>query len=116
MDSVGWHYPLDRDLSSYLVRAVIKRQGLGCPSATKKLAPSYLHRKIEEKMEPKEILNCMIPCRLVVFTWQLEIVVTALSSQSVIHVLNNVDLEFKFYLSLKFYSDVDFDSVHLVSI
>ena len=32
------------------------------------------------KIEPKEILSCFIPRLLVVFTWQLEILVTSLEN------------------------------------
>ena len=43
------------------------------------VVPGYFHRIIiEEKIEPKEILSCLIPRLLVVFTWQLEIFKTAL--------------------------------------
>ena len=54
--------------------AVIKSRGLGFPPATMNVAPGYFHRKIE----PKEIPSCLIPHTLVVFTQQLEILVTAL--------------------------------------
>ena len=53
------------------IKAVIERQG---PS-TKNVSPGYFHRKIE----PKEILAVLfIPRLLVVFTWQLKNLVTAL--------------------------------------
>ena len=42
------------------------------------VVPGYFQRIIEEKIEPKEILNCLIPCLLVVFAWQLEIFKTTL--------------------------------------
>ena len=42
------------------------------------LVPGYFQRIIEEKIEPQEILSCLIPCLLVVFAWQLEIFKTAL--------------------------------------
>ena len=35
--------------------------------------------EIEEKYNQKDIASCLIPCQLVVFMWQLEILVTALS-------------------------------------
>ena len=54
--------------------AVIKSRGLGFPPATMNVTPGYFHRKIE----PKEIPSCLIPHILVVFTQQLEILVTAL--------------------------------------
>ena len=50
--------------------------GRGFPPVTKNVAPSYFHRKIE----PKEIPSCLIPRLLVVFTRQLEILVTTLAS------------------------------------
>ena len=53
-------------------RVVIKRRGRGFPPAIKNVAPAYFHRKIEKKIEPKEIPSCLIPRLLVVFTWQLE--------------------------------------------
>ena len=42
------------------------------------VAPGYFQRKIEENIEPKEIPSCFIPFLLVVFTWQLEILVTTI--------------------------------------
>jgi len=50
----------------------------GSPPATKNVAPSYSHRKKRRKIEPKEIPSCLILRLLVVFTPQLEILVTAL--------------------------------------
>ena len=44
------------------------------------MAPGDFHRKTEEIiMEPKEIPSCLIPHLLVVFTQQLQILVTPLS-------------------------------------
>ena len=40
--------------------------------------PQLLSWENRRKIEPKEIPSCLIPRLLVVFTWQLEIVVTAL--------------------------------------
>ena len=51
------------------IRAVIKIWGPG-------ISPSYFYRKIE----PKQIPSCLIPHLLVVFTQQLEILVTALQN------------------------------------
>ena len=48
--------------------------GRGFPPATMKVFPSYFQRKIE----PKEIPSCLIPHLLVVFTQQLQILVTTL--------------------------------------
>ena len=43
----------------------------------------YFHRKIKEKrIEPKEVSSCLIPLLLVLFSLQLEILVTALNSYS----------------------------------
>ena len=50
--------------------------GWGFPLATMNVAPGYFHRKIESK----EIPSCLIDHLLVVFTRQLEILVTALTS------------------------------------
>ena len=58
--------------------AVIKRQRPGFPLATMNMAPSYVHRKIEEKYNEKKSL-AVLPHLLVVFTWQLEILVASLS-------------------------------------
>ena len=38
--------------------------------------PRLLLKENKRKMEPKEIPSCLIPRLLVVFTWQLEILVT----------------------------------------
>ena len=59
------------------LRAVIKRRGPGIPQATMNVAPSHLQRKIEEKRNTKTP-SCLIPHLLVVFTRQLEILVTTL--------------------------------------
>ena len=49
------------------------------PPATMNVASSYFHMKVEEKIiQPKEIPSCLTPCLLVVFTRQLEILVTSL--------------------------------------
>ena len=49
--------------------------GWGFPLAIMNVAPCYFHREIE----PKEIPSCLIDHLLVVFTRQLEILVTALT-------------------------------------
>ena len=59
----------------------LRGRGRGFPPVTKNVAPSYFHRKIEGKKEPKEIPSCLIPRLLVVFTRQLEILVTALKGR-----------------------------------
>ena len=52
--------------------------GRGFSPATKNVPPGYFYRKVEKKIEPKQIPNCLIPCLLVVFTRQIEILVTTL--------------------------------------
>ena len=48
------------------------------------MSPGYFHRKIEKKMEPKKIPSVnYIPHLFVVFTQQLEILVTSLGLSSV---------------------------------
>ena len=42
------------------------------------VGPGYFHWKIEKKIEQIEFANCLIPSLLVVFTRQLEILVTTL--------------------------------------
>ena len=49
---------------------VIKRRGQGIPPGYYECGPSY-YRKIERKIEPREIPHCFIPCLLVAFTRQL---------------------------------------------
>ena len=41
--------------------------------------PWLLSQENRRKIEPKEIPSCLIPCLLVLFTGQLEILVTALN-------------------------------------
>ena len=52
--------------------------GQGFSPVTKNVAPGYFYRKVENKIKPKQIPNCLIPCVLVVFTQPIEILVTAL--------------------------------------
>ena len=40
--------------------------------------PWFLSQESRRKIEPKEIPSCLIPLLLVVFTWQLEILVKSL--------------------------------------
>ena len=47
----------------------LRARDWGFSSGTVSMAPGYFHIKIEEK----EIPSCLIPCLLVVFTWQFEI-------------------------------------------
>jgi len=59
-------------------RAVVKRQGLGISPGYYKCGPRLLSSENRRKIEPKEIPSCFIPCLLVVFTQQFEILVTPL--------------------------------------
>ena len=56
----------------------LRAGGRGFSPATKRVAPGYFYRK-RRKIEPKEIPNRLIPRLLVVFTRQLEILVTTLA-------------------------------------
>ena len=59
-------------------RAVIKRQGLGISTSYYERGPQVLSKENRRKrIEPKETPSCLILCLLVVFTQQLEILVTA---------------------------------------
>ena len=59
-------------------RSVIKRRGPGISPATTNVAPSYFQRIDRRKIEPKKIPRCLIPSLLVVFPWQLDILVIPL--------------------------------------
>ena len=52
----------------------LRGEGQGFLRVTMDMAPGYYQMKIE----PKETRSCLIPCLLVVFTQQLEILVTTL--------------------------------------
>ena len=65
-----------------MARAVIKRRGLGISPGYYERLPRLLSKKNKRKIEPKEIPSCLIPRTLVVFTPQLEILVTTLSGTS----------------------------------
>ena len=58
-------------------RAAIKSQGQRISSGYYECGPpaTFIGKK---KTEPKEIPSCLIPHMLVVFTWQLETLVTTL--------------------------------------
>ena len=72
-------YPVVRALYQ-LTGLSLRAGGRGFPLATMNMAPGDFHRKIGEIiMEPKENPSWLIPRLLVVFTQQLEILVTALS-------------------------------------
>ena len=66
-------------VSDTVNRAVIERRGWGFPPATMNVAPDYFHRKTEEQIEQNETPSCLIPRLLVVFTRQLEMLVTTLT-------------------------------------
>ena len=59
-------------------RAVIKGRGPGISPGYYEHLPRLLSKENKRKIEPKEIPSCLIPCLLVVFTRQLEILVTTL--------------------------------------
>ena len=59
-----------------LFRAVIKSRGLGISLGHYKHGPWLLSLENRRKIEPRETPSCLIPCLLVIFTWQLEILVT----------------------------------------
>ena len=59
-------------------RAVIKRRGPGISPGYYERLPRLLSKENKRKIEPKEIPSCLIPRLLVVFTQQLEILVTTL--------------------------------------
>ena len=52
--------------------------GRGFSPATTNVAPGCFQRKMEKKIERKEIPRCLILRLLFVFAWQLEILVTTL--------------------------------------
>ena len=60
-------------------RAVIKRRGPGISPGYYECFPQLISKENIRKIEPKEIPSCLIPRQLVVFTQQLEILVTILS-------------------------------------
>ena len=68
---------LDQKAAKCMTGLSLRAGGQGFSLATKRVAPSFFYWKIEEK-KPKEIPSRLIPCLLVVFTRQLEILVTTL--------------------------------------
>ena len=62
----------------YFVRAVIKSWWSGIPPGYYECGPLLLSLENRRKIQPKEILSCLILHLLVIFTWQLEILVTTL--------------------------------------
>ena len=65
-------------IQHYLPWAVIKGRGPGISPGYYELGPWLLSKENKRKMEPKETPGCLIPRLLVVFTLQLEILVTTL--------------------------------------
>ena len=63
-------------MQHYLPRAVIKSWGPGISQATMNMAPGLLSKENKRKIEPNETPDCLI--LFVVFTLQLEILVTTL--------------------------------------
>ena len=61
-------------------RAVIKRRGPGISPGYYEYNPRLLSKENTRKIEPKEIPSCLIPCLLVLFTLQLEVLVTTLQA------------------------------------
>ena len=58
----------------------LRAGGRGFSLATKRVASGYFYWKVEGKIAPKEIPSGLIPLLLVVFTRQLEILVTTLKT------------------------------------
>ena len=61
------------------IRAVIKRWGPRISPSYYECGSQLLSEESRRKVELKEIPSCLIPCLLVVFTLQLEILVTTLA-------------------------------------
>ena len=59
-------------------RGVIKRWGPGISPGYYEHGLRLLSKENKRKIDPTETLSCLIPHLLVVFTWQLEILVTTL--------------------------------------
>ena len=73
-DSRGSKFRVSAYSQHQLTGLSLRAGGRGFSLATKRVAPGYFYWKIE----PKEIPSRLIPRLLVVFTWQLEILVTTL--------------------------------------
>ena len=65
-------------VTTFICRAVIKSRGPGVSPGYYECGPRLLLLENRRKIEPKEIPCCLIPRLLVVFTRQLEILVTTL--------------------------------------
>ena len=59
--------------------AVINSQGPWISPGYYEPGPRLLSWERRRKIEPKEIPSCLIPCLLVVFIWQPEILLKSLS-------------------------------------
>ena len=66
------------EILSVKYRVVNKIQGPGISPSCYECGPQLLLLENRRKVEPKEIPRCLIPRLLVVFTWQLEILVATL--------------------------------------
>ena len=77
-------------VSSIFIRVVIKSQGPGIFPGYQESGPRLLLLENRKKIEPKEITCRLIPHLLVVFTRQLEILVTTLHIHCAVHILKVV--------------------------
>ena len=68
---------------------IIKRWGPGISSVYHERGPWLLSKESRRKLEPKEIPSCLISHLLVVFTRQLEILVTTLLSSQIFQLVEN---------------------------
>ena len=84
-------------ISRYLNRAVIKRRGPGISPGYYEGDPRLLSSENRRKIEPSEIPSCLIPHLLVVFTRQLEILVTCLSQTRLALTSSNSRIKLKTY-------------------
>ena len=72
-------------------RAVIKGRGPGISPGYYERGARLLSKENRRKIEPKETPSCLIPRLLVVFTRQLEILVTTLCKCKRMHQINMKD-------------------------
>ena len=73
MPVIGQYAPSHTGLKPLFFTA--SKKTLRISPATMKVAPGYFNRKIKEKQNQKKPPSCLILRLLVVFTWQLEILV-----------------------------------------
>ena len=71
---------------NYIIRAVIKRRGLGISPGYDKCGPRLFSKESRRKIKAKEIPSCLISRLLVVFSWQHKILVTTLHNH-VVHII-----------------------------